>query len=64
MSGWQPVDTAPLNTRVLIWDGSFHYIAKNIQSGGYWIAEVPDGHYRVFSASHWMPLPTPPDRVG
>ena len=51
---WQPIDTAPLDTAILIWTG--------------WImigSQKPDGFYdfddnSIQMATHWMPLPEAP----
>lgn len=49
-AGWQPIDTAPQNEKVLLaCDGGIVI--------GMW------RHYRIHNApkfTHWMPLPTPP----
>jgi hypothetical protein len=58
---WQPIDTAPKDKRVLIYDGECVYIASYeydsemeinawIESDNFWISNV----------THWMPLPEPP----
>ena len=56
---WQPIETAPLNTTVLIWDGDMMWVAKaefrRIPATWHW--ETPEG---FVTPTHWMPLPEPP----
>jgi Protein of unknown function (DUF551) len=60
--GWQPIETAPENEMVLIWDGEHVYTASYeykhemqtqvwLESNDFWISDV----------THWMPLPEPPN---
>jgi hypothetical protein len=63
MSDWQPIDTAPWGgPPVLLWKGNTqeHYVAARLsgEHGPGWC--TPDG-YEIFGASHWMPLPDPPE---
>jgi hypothetical protein len=74
MSGWQPIETAPMDGRgVLVVDVT----AERPEAGcawflfGKWSAVDPDGapvfepelyHAMVWDTpTHWMPLPPPPD---
>lgn len=62
---WQPIETAPHNTRILLawqdWcDGSWSYEAGPYSTG----ERLPNGYSNVSchgSATHWQPLPTPPE---
>jgi hypothetical protein len=58
--GWQPIETAPMDRRLLLWDGIW------VSAGAYvdydsmgWImdSEYPGD---VSNPTHWMPLPAPP----
>ena len=71
---WQPIETAPKNRAILVWDGKHidHVLWEivNINSSiGWWKvrsrgegAEYGDyGHYPVVDKpTHWMLLPEPP----
>ena len=58
---WQPIETAPKDSEILVWDG------KDI-----WLVETEFGMYPKengcgccsssvhYEATHWMPLPKPP----
>lgn len=57
---WQPIETAPLETDILIIEGSMMYVAHR-QEGiieGFW----SHGYEltRINNPAAWMPLPTPP----
>lgn len=70
MSEWQPIETAPKDTEVLVWDPSQGcvYIARQTPFyntpfegvrcllGHHW--ETGEGGYGT--PTHWMPLPEPP----
>ena len=61
MTDWQPIETAPKDSEILVWDG------KDI-----WLVETEFGMYPKhngcgccsssvhYEATHWMPLPEPP----
>ena len=69
---WQPIDTVPKETEVLVWFGpavgvkSAEYTDKD--GDGVWFWCVTDGKFgphpvRRYCApypTHWMPLPAPP----
>lgn len=71
-NGWQPIETAPRDRPVLVWNGYW-----GVYSSRYWEefnddgtlnwAGFPHGHCDVgFGkwypvASYWMPLPAPPN---
>lgn len=69
---WLPIDTAPLNRPVVLleppeYTGSTLYghivvgawkADRRLTAGGYWLDH--DGVHSVL-ATHWMPLPEPPD---
>ena len=64
MSEWQPIETAPKETPVLISDGSNVQISCQIYepldwesgTGGFWLWDTIDDHL----PTHWMPLPEIP----
>jgi hypothetical protein len=63
---WQPIETAPKDKRVLVWTGQEIYAAqwaKNVfTSDEAWLIVRWEG-YDILSrnATHWMPLPDPPE---
>lgn len=58
MSKWQPIETAPQNSReVLVWTGYVYYLAT--RSDGVWLCAI-DGTEMAGQPTHWMPLPAPP----
>jgi len=63
---WMPIDTAPRDERVLLWNGTGTYCghwAKSIETDdeAWIIAEFGnEGDQLLIKATHWMPLPAPP----
>jgi hypothetical protein len=66
MGGWQPIETAPHDRRIILWTGREIYIGhwgKNVETDheAFIIAEWGDGDQAmVGSATHWMEAPKPP----
>lgn len=53
--GWQPIETCPANTRVMLWHPDL----------GYAVTGWPEAYgYKTggWKATYWMPLPAPPDQ--
>lgn len=67
MSNWQPIETAPTKSRVLLAKDGKVYAgtwAKNMLTGdiGWVIGELGDGQRAVLTApTHWMPAPEAPE---
>ena len=63
MSDWQPISTAPTDDEdreILVWDGS----GCDVVRIWWWDGGKPvwfNGDV-VVKPTHWMPLPSPPDR--
>lgn len=63
---WRPIETAPEETSVLIWDGKMICAAhrwKTIGNKSFWSCDGADGYEceNMFdNPTHWMPLPEPP----
>lgn len=56
LSAWQPIETAPKKTDLLLYDPEVGIGIGHIFSGDYWqIGEDDFCH-----PTHWMPLPDPP----
>lgn len=56
---WKPIETAPKDgTRILAYTNGAYAVA--LWSGNYW-ATVPIVSKMEIVASHWMPLPFPPE---
>lgn len=60
---WQPIETAPEDTYVLVWCpdyfGSECGIARLQSWDNYWMAF--EGYLPLATPTHWMPLPNPPE---
>jgi hypothetical protein len=62
VSEWQPIETAPKETPVLIWVGDQALISQQLYEQANW-----EDTYQSFwfwdtdrEPTHWMPLPEPP----
>jgi len=53
---WQPVETAPKNERVLVTDGQYVCSGWHVYDDQWMEGSSPS-----ITATHWMPLPRPPD---
>jgi hypothetical protein len=64
MSEWQPIETAPKSTEILLWIVKLPWAGYIDPHGQVWsrshgLCNVKqDG--RLIKCSHWMPLPSPP----
>jgi len=65
MSEWQPIETAPDSTTILVWHKEYGSVASHILVTGIWGVYTP-GVAMMFQKhltpkpTHWMPLPAPP----
>ncbi len=59
---WQPIETAPKDRRILLWNGDF--IASGAYEGGvidgFIMHRDVDDDWSIDEPTHWMPLPAPP----
>ena len=58
MSDWQPIETAPKETIVLVFDPD-----EGVVTGSLWFSEWaldPGTRADLLHPTHWMPLPAPP----
>jgi hypothetical protein len=64
-AAWQPIETAPTNTPVLVCRNSHTAIGKFVKHrfDGYWIDEQT-GRAAKEPPTHWCPLPAPPTAKG
>ena len=53
---WQPIETAPKDGMVLVWDG---YPRIAWQERGVW-RDSDEFFAQALNPTHWMPLPDPP----
>lgn len=66
---WQPIETAPrTGERFLMWSRDGGFFAGNWPQGcaaGEWLRIRGEwrgaSHWRAQEATHWMPLPAPPE---
>lgn len=56
LTTWRPIETAPLNERVLLLDGHDQHVIGQQTAFGWFI----DGHVLPVTPTHWMPLPDAP----
>ena len=62
---WQPIDTAPKDTTLLLWNPCYGKpVTGHLITGDLWSAFAP-GVPMLFQKhlekpTHWMPLPAPP----
>lgn len=64
-SGWQPIETAPKDGSLIMIGGTsyagwFWSDAKWLDGLMMWSSTDDDWNVDCFEASHWMPLPAPP----
>jgi hypothetical protein len=66
---WQPIETAPKGyAKVLVWDGVEPQVATMCEGGqilaagpaGEMFFDAGHGEPVAIAATHWMPLPDPP----
>jgi hypothetical protein len=58
---WQPIETAPSDTQVLLYTPNLHESnPERIESRVYHDSRAGSRHAW---ATHWMPLPPPPNQV-
>lgn len=66
--GWQPIETAPKDQRILVWTGVEMYCAhwaKNIftDDEAWIVAQWGDNRDQALvRPTHWMPLPEQPEK--
>jgi len=73
MAEWQPIETAPVGTRLLFWwrpIGDNNKYAEAVVIGslpypptGQWWNDQAGRHQDIWHLTHWMPLPEPPVRT-
>lgn len=64
---WQPIETAPTDEPVLLWDGRKVVVARRARHQGHWYVADTYGRLSILvpglgnhPVSHWMPLPEGP----
>lgn len=59
---WQPIETAPTLTPILVVEsGVVQYAAVQLYQDGSWMDLVTEDVCENFRPTHWMPLPEPPE---
>lgn len=62
MSNWQPIETAPREERILLWDGKWVSTGAFIEYESIgWLMDCYDTERPT--PTHWQPLPSPPEPV-
>lgn len=60
---WQPIETAPEDTYVLVWSPEYYCYEYGIAvlggEEGYWLTY--EGDLPLATPTHWMHLPEPPE---
>ena len=63
---WQPINTAPRDGSIILVYGSFEGMSKTIGKA-FWIYSnwelLGDCAGSTFNATHWQPLPKPPEDI-
>lgn len=62
MSAWLPIETAPMDTPVLVGPSKRMGIcvATKTKRDG-WQIETTSDWWSIYTPTHWMPLPAPPE---
>jgi len=74
LEGWQPIETAPVATRLMFWwrpikpnpyaeccvIGNLCYQYETGQRNGKWWNDALGGEQDIWHLTHWMPLPAAP----
>jgi hypothetical protein len=58
--GWQPIETAPKDVRVLLWSPVSNLFSPPIPKDAEPDIRVSSTRHWTW-ATHWMPLPEPPE---
>lgn len=66
---WQPIETAPTDKKILIWNGKDCHCAQWVKNPytdevAWCIAELGGGDRVITKAIYWMPLPDAPEEIG
>lgn len=62
MSEWQPIETAPKDTHILVGPTKRMGICVAIFTDlDGWETETPSQYWSIYTPTHWMPLPAPPE---
>lgn len=63
MSEWQPINTAPIDKAILVWNGAFtiaHYNSAYNFWVGHGLGTEDTRSFDNFPPTHWVSLPEPP----
>lgn len=57
LTGWQPIETAPRMSHVILWFPSGQHVIALVNGPTYYETV---GYFGPDGPTHWMPLPPPP----
>ncbi|QIX20227.1 DUF551 domain-containing protein [Agrobacterium pusense] len=61
MTKWQPIESAPMDERILVWCAYLEdTVFAEIRRPDGVVTGYDDSHYVIDRPTHWMPLPEPP----
>jgi hypothetical protein len=58
---WQPVETIPPNTKVLLWHNGFVLIGLFDSDKNCWWSLLYNMNFKMEKPTHWAALPEPPE---
>ncbi|KGQ19944.1 hypothetical protein LF41_2451 [Lysobacter dokdonensis DS-58] len=57
---WQPIETAPKDAVVMVWNGDFITMGRYWSQRKCWIDYADEGDEFTDPPTHWQPLPQAP----
>ena len=58
---WQPIETVPTNTKVLLWSNGFVVVGLFDSEKSCWWSLLFNMNFKMEKPTAWMPLPEPPE---
>ena len=57
---WKPIETAPKNIEILVWDAHYNEPMVAERTSNFWMLKDEFIHKDKATFSAWMPIPEPP----